>query len=574
MVRHAPSCLLGLAVPLLTCQPGWAMDLLLSATERHAREEQVTSIGAFSDVRPTDWAFQALTGLIERYGCVAGYPDGTYRGSRTMTRYEAAALLNGCLDRITEVTDELKRLMKEFEMELAVLRGRVDGLEARVGELEASQFATTTRLSGLATFVIGANSYGGDFRTTPLTAFLSGAEVSRRYAREAARLQGSTALNYDLQLTLDTSFTGKDLLRTNLRAGNFGDGPWGGPAVGLNDLETNYEADSGPNQVQIDRLFYQFPLGSGFTVTVGPIVEKPDLLAMVPSVYSDDPILDIFTYAGAPGVYNRELGAGAGLWWRGGNWNVSVLYIATNGNVGAPGKDDFFDTDCGGIGTDCSASSFTAQLGYAAENWGLAAAYSTTRPQLGEGGEYGAGLYGGNATPLAVLGSRFSGSIHSFAFSGYWQPGRSGWMPSISVGWGLNSHSSDLDDLGSLGDTLSGSFDGAVSQSWYLGLQWNDVFQKGNSFGMAVGQPTFITHLGEIAVDGEDNDLGAVDGQFAWEWWYRWQVTDNISITPAVFYLSNPLGQLSRHLKLDDDSNGDNGTFNNLGGLIKATFSF
>ncbi|MDC0309988.1 iron uptake porin, partial [Synechococcus sp. AH-551-J03] len=120
--------------------------------------EQVTIITQFSDVYPTDWAYQALSNLIERYGCVAGYPNGTYRGNRAMTRFEAAALLNACLDRVTEVTDELKRLMKEFEKELAILKGRVDGLEASVGELEATQFSTTTKLSGLATFVVGANN--------------------------------------------------------------------------------------------------------------------------------------------------------------------------------------------------------------------------------------------------------------------------------------------------------------------------------------------------------------------------------------------------------------------------------
>jgi len=124
--------------------------------------DQVTSITQFSDVYPTDWAYQALSNLIERYGCVAGYPNGTYRGNRAMTRFEAAALLNACLDRVTEVTDELKRLMKEFEKELAIVKGRVDGLEARVGELEATQFSTTTKLEGQATFDIGSNSFGGD----------------------------------------------------------------------------------------------------------------------------------------------------------------------------------------------------------------------------------------------------------------------------------------------------------------------------------------------------------------------------------------------------------------------------
>ena len=121
-----------------------------------ASADQVTSVTQFSDVYPTDWAYQALAGLVETYGCVAGYPNGTFRGNRAMTRYEAAALLNACLDRVTEVTDELRRLMAEFETELAILKGRVDGLEARVGELEATQFSTTTKLKGYTAWVLGA----------------------------------------------------------------------------------------------------------------------------------------------------------------------------------------------------------------------------------------------------------------------------------------------------------------------------------------------------------------------------------------------------------------------------------
>ena len=125
-----------------------------------------------------------------------------------MTRYEAAALLNACLDRITEVTDELKRLMKEFERELAVLRGRVDGLEARVGELEATQFSTTTKLRGKADFVVGGGTYTGDTSgLTTSSGLYNGQDV--------------VTFNYRLTLNLDTSFTGKDLLYTRLRSGNF-----------------------------------------------------------------------------------------------------------------------------------------------------------------------------------------------------------------------------------------------------------------------------------------------------------------------------------------------------------------
>ncbi len=114
--------------------------------------EQVTSVSQFSDVQPTDWAFQALQSLVERYGCIAGYPNGTYRGNRALTRYEFAAGLNACLDRVNEliatatadlVSKEdlatLQRLQEEFSAELATLRGRVDAVEARTAQIEAKQ---------------------------------------------------------------------------------------------------------------------------------------------------------------------------------------------------------------------------------------------------------------------------------------------------------------------------------------------------------------------------------------------------------------------------------------------------
>ena len=175
---------------------------------------QVTSVSQFSDVQPTDWAFQALQSLVERYGCIAGYPNATYRGNRALTRFEFAAGLNACLDRVNEliatatadvVTRQdlaaLQRLQEEFSAELATLRGRVDSLEARTAELEANQFSTTTKLSGEAIFglsqVFGDTSVGG------------------------ADLQSNTTFSNRVRLTLNTSFTGRDRLETRLNSGNF-----------------------------------------------------------------------------------------------------------------------------------------------------------------------------------------------------------------------------------------------------------------------------------------------------------------------------------------------------------------
>ncbi len=247
----APAAL-GLLAPVAAQAADFNVDAM-SEYSSTSQEEQVTSITQFSDVYPTDWAYQALASLIERYGCVAGYPNGTFRGNRAMTRYEAAALLNACLDRITEVTDELRRLIKEFERELAIIRGRVDGLEARVGELEATQFSTTTKLKGQADFFTGGIQY-----------------ADRDECNEeepGACTSDAFNFSYRLTLNLNTSFTGKDLLYTRLRAGNM-DNQWTQTDSYLAD------AKSGDNTLKVDKLWYTFPFGSGFKATVGALIEN------------------------------------------------------------------------------------------------------------------------------------------------------------------------------------------------------------------------------------------------------------------------------------------------------------
>ena len=496
--------------------------------------DQVTSITQFSDVQPTDWAYQALSNLIERYGCVAGYPNGTYRGSRAMTRYEAAALLNACLDRVTEVTDELKRLMKEFEKELVVLKGRVDGLEAKVAELEATQFSTTTKLSGLATFVVGANTFTG-------SAINRGANTANRNSAYSPTfvLPNATTFNYDVQLTFDTSFTGKDLLRTNLRAGNFGSSVFGGEphALGLSELEVAFEEDAGPNIVGIDKLFYQFPVGQ-FTFTLGGRVGQEDMLALWPSVYPADTILNVMTVNGAPAAYSKNLGAGGGAWWQQGGFSISANYVASNGQSGNPSVPE--GDGGGGIGNKFSGATGSVQLAYQQEQWGLAAIWSYVQPDT---------QFVPGTTPFVhgAVDHNVNAKTNALGLSAYWQPMQSGWWPSVSVGWGINSTSySVAQPAGSL----------STSQSWMVGLQWTDVFQKGNDFGFAVAQPVFATAL--------TGGVTPNDGNYVWEWWYKFQVTDKISVTPALIYLSRPLGQQTPA--------GE--SFSQFGGLVKTSFRF
>ena len=532
---------LGLAAPMASN----AASLNLAEVSQYASQEQVTSISQFSDVKPTDWAYQALSNLVERYGCVAGYPNGTFKGGQAMTRYEAAALLNACLDRVTETTDELKKLMQEFEKELAVLRGRVDGLEAKVGELQATQFSTTTKLSGQATFVVGANTFSGSAINTGANTVNRAPNEFTGRPRTPVRLPNATTFNYDVQLTFDTSFTGKGLLRTNLRAGNFGNSVFGGEphSLGLAELEVAFEEDCGTgvdcgDVVAIDKLFYQWPLGGGITATLGARVGQEDMLALWPNVYPADTILNVMTVNGAPAAYSKNLGAGAGLWWQSNGFSISTNYVAANGDSGNPSLS--VEDGGGGLGNRNSGATGSVQLGYQQEQWGLAAIWTYVQPET---------QFVPGTTPFthSAIDHNLNAATNAWGLSAFWQPLGSGWLPSLSLGWGINTTTySTPQPLGSL----------STSQSWMVGLQWTDVFKKGNDFGFAVAQPVFATALNDGVTPN--------DGNYVWEWWYKIQMTDNITVTPALIYLSRPFGQVTPA--------GE--SFSQFGGLVKTTFRF
>ena len=441
-------------------------------------KNQVTSVTQFSDVQPTDWAYQALSNLVEKYGCVAGYPNGTYKGGQAMTRYEAAALLNACLDRVTEVTDELQRLMNEFKTELAALTGRVDGLEKKVGKLEAQQFSTTTKLKGEVNMVLG----GAPGFTTA-----KGADASK------------TVFNYDLRLNFDTSWTGKDLLKTRLRSGNFSSNPFGSSSS-IFKLD---KAENTSDTVKIDRLYYTFPVGKSVKITAGAQVRNTEIIAFLPTAYKSE-VLDVFGLAGAPGTYNKATGQGFGFVWKqdvkkGDPYlTFSANYVVSSELCG--GDDD--ETQCGadsnaGIFDSGSGINTLAQLGYRGKNWGAAVGYRYGT----EGSRIRDGNFSNTVTPGATT--------NSVAVSAFWQPLETGIIPSISLGYGYNAGSGDFPN----------------SQSWTVGLQWDDAFAKGNAAGFAFGQPAF-------ADDDANSELKA----WLYEIFYKFRVTDNISITPALFY--------------------------------------
>jgi S-layer homology domain len=128
--------------------------------------DRVTNVSQLRDVQPTDWAYEALRQLVEKYGCIAGYADGTFRGNRALSRYEFAAGLNTCLQQVEKLIaagfnniaredlEKLSQLSNEFGTELSNMRSRINNLLA-----EFSYIVTPAAPLGNFMFALAQESF-------------------------------------------------------------------------------------------------------------------------------------------------------------------------------------------------------------------------------------------------------------------------------------------------------------------------------------------------------------------------------------------------------------------------------
>ena len=522
-----------------------------SETPESTELQQVTSVSQLSDVRPTDWAFQALQSLVERYGCIAGYPDGTFRGNRAMTRYEFAAGLNACLDKVNELIKsgttnlatkedltKLQRLQEEFAAELATLRGRVDALEARTAELEANQFSTTTKLKGEAIFSI--------------------ADTTKNNHNDT-----QTVFNYRVRLNLLTSFTGKDTLITGLQAYNMGSfgpelGLSRGAFKGLSDSQAKLSFEPqfpginpqnlssiGANTVELYKLLYVFPVSSSITLFAGPKAETSDAFQAI-TPFAGEGQESISRFGGYNPVVRVSGGtSGTGLASAGGFiWNLSkkVNLTALYGSVNAALPNDLgFPATPLGAGLFEGSTIAAAQLTIkptSSIDIGLNYAYSRHELNILATGLSDADLgsiLGRNREPVGggVTMNSFGGTATwrlspKFAVSTY-----GGWI----IADAERSNAS------------------TTFNSWMLGFHFRDLFKPGNNAGILFGQP-----LDRDSVSGGARFQTNKATPYHLEAYYRFKVNDNISITPGAFVLFNPEGTK------DNDTVGV--------GVLRTTFTF
>ncbi|MEH2086931.1 iron uptake porin [Nostoc sp.] len=526
---------------------------------------QVTSVSQLSDVQPTDWAFQALQSLVERYGCIAGYPNQTYRGNRAMTRYEFAAGLNACLERINELIATatgdlvkkedlatLQKLQEQYAAELATLRGRVDAVEARTAEIEANQFSTTTKLNG-EVIIAGVGASGGAPNDSDPNIIL----VNR------------------VRLNLTTSFTGKDSLITGLQAYNFLGGADGqgslqqslglaSPLLSASSARTSFEpqfpglnvntlSSVGANSVQLYKLLYIFPVANKLTLFAGTAAETSDAFPAITPFYGEgqesisrfgnlNPVLRV-----SGGTSGTGLASAAGFIFNiSPNLDLRALYGSVNANLpeksateAVPGV----STTPLGAGLFSGSSIIATQLTFKpipALDIGLNYAHSYHEINI-----LATGLVSSDIGALAGVATGTPLTLNSVGGTVTWR---------LSPKIALSGYGAAI-----FVDAASNSVNASTTfTSWMAGVHFKDLFKSGNTAGILFGQPLYRSDTGGSAQLTPTGDNRATP--YHLEAYYRLQVSDNISITPGAFVLFNPEG------------NGNNET--TTVGVLRTTFTF
>ncbi len=498
-----------------------AIEALASPPEPDSGLEQVTSVSQLTDVRPTDWAFQALQSLVERYGCIAGYPDKTFRGNRALTRYEFAAGLNACLASFAarsvrvnqliaastadlvkkEDLATLQKLREQFALELATIRGRVDALEARTATLEKQQFSTTTKL-GVELVSYLADAFG-----------------------QNASAVNNVNLGYRLRLDFDTSFSGSDRLRvrlqsTNLRRLNTATAFPTGLAGQTDESRFLATSVSQNGEITLNRLQYRFPVGDRLTVYLDANTIDPTIVTDPITPFNDQVLGSPSNFAQINPIF-FPVGNRAGI---AANFKVSPAisfdfgYYGEDSTVGGP---NFPDSKSGIFNGGHSA---WGQLVYGSGALKFGLMYINTYSVVN-----GVDTLAGSNAAKVIGAGPVQGNSYGFQFDYRISP-------RFEIGGWVGYTAARTLGNGTKGD--------ATVLNYAVNLAFPDLGKRGNLGGIVFGMQPKLTGtsndalaqaIGLPAGQRSDRDTG-----YHIEAFYRHQITDNLSVTPGVIWLTAP----------------------------------
>ncbi len=495
---------------------------LLQQIENYNNENnplnQVNSISQLRDVSPTDWAYSALQNLVENYDCLEGYPNRTFRGDRTLTRYEFAAGLNACLENINQTNintvdsaefDQIKRLVDQFQAELTTLDTRVNNLENRVNPLEENQFSTTTKLEGNVIFaLVGAT---GDNNLV---------------------VDDQLAFGHRTRLNFNSSFTGEDNLLVRLQAEGLT-----APNLGTNEGSLAF-ADEATNDIVIDALVYAFPLGEKTEIALAANGGASDDFASTVNLLDGDGFEgSISNFGTRHPIYYQIEDKGIGIKHQFNDTiQLSLGYMASDANNPNNGQ-GLFNGAYGSLAQllltpiDNLEIGFTYLHSYNQSDTGTGSNLSNFRQYTED--EFG------QAVPT---------SSNSYGVEMSWQLSDN----FVLGGWGGYSNISTLSDLG--GTINRGTLD---VWNWAVTLCFPDLGKEGSLGGIIVGMEPKVT---DSNINFLGNNLIDNDTSLHLEAFYQYPINDHIKITPAIVYLTAP-----------NHNNNNDGTFI---GTIRTLFTF
>ena len=273
-----------------------------------------------------------------------------------------------------------KTFINEVSEDLAILKGRVDGLEVKQNEFEAGGFSDTTVLDGKAIFDVGSVDTDDDTYT------------------------GETQFMYTYTMNLNTSFTGDDNLYTRIKTGNHTS--WSKTKSVYNTYLSSGNGNG--DYLKVDKLWYTTPIGdSNHTVTIGPKIENYYMHATTPSIY--EPVLKAFTLGGNAAAYGASTSPGIGWAYNADNGFAISSNITSKNPVLADTK-----------------QSWATQVGYTKPNYSISAIVN--QKYNGWTDSYFMST-DGKARPG-------DGNSTNYGLRAWWRPTDSSTaMPSISVGY-------------------------------------------------------------------------------------------------------------------------------------------
>jgi hypothetical protein len=512
---------------------------------------QVTSVSELRDVQPTEWAYEALKSLVERYGCIVGYPDRTFRGDRALSRWEFAAGLNACMNVmerllqenvavIREDIDKLKALAQQFEQELAALGARVDNLETRTAFLEDHQFSTTTKLNGIAVFAV-VDQFGGDKALnwrqqnaldTNQRLAGGGTSLSNRGTPQGQTpVDQNTTLGTRVRLNFDTSFTGKDLLRTRFEAGTVPN--LSGP-TGTNNARLAFDGSRPNNDTYLNKLFYRTGIGSNMTAWVGAYgLDLDDVFNVYNPILAsgDTGTLSRFNRFN-PLLYRAQTGAGAAFKYNfSKDISTTVAYLAGGDRAGDPTY---------GSGLFNGEFATGAQLDWKiTDSLGIGATFLHAYFRGPSSNDY---PYNNNqsvnitsSTGSTVASDPFYGAStvrDSYGLSGNWRISDN--INLSATGAYAFAYAQGLDKNG-----VSRSGYGADLWTWNAGLSFLDLGKEGAILSVAGGLIPQATNVTNRPGDPINQDI---DATYLIETQYKFPVNKNIVVTPGFYVVLNPQG--------------------------------